>query len=40
MQKQKTWVKPSVKVYTKNDVLGKTSGGGEFEGGGASKTGS
>jgi len=25
MQKQKKWVKPTVKVYTKNDIFGKES---------------
>jgi hypothetical protein len=41
MLNKKIWVKPTVKVYTKNDVLGKTVTGGEDEGaGGSSKTGS
>jgi hypothetical protein len=39
MKNQKTWVKPTVKVYTKNDVLGKTLTSGELEGT-DSKTGS
>ena len=42
MKNQKTWVKPTVKIYTKNDVLGKANPSGELEGGGSggSKTGS
>jgi hypothetical protein len=40
MQKQKIWVKPSVKVYTKNDVLGKGATAGELAEGANSKTGS
>ena len=31
MQKQKKWIKPTVKVYTKTDVLGKTPLAGEDE---------
>lgn len=27
MKKQKIWVKPCVKVYTKNDVLGSKTNG-------------
>lgn len=40
MQKQKKWVKPSVKVYTKNDVLGKGTSAGEVAENANSKTGS
>jgi hypothetical protein len=40
MQNQKIWVKPTVKVYTKNDVLGnKMASNGELEAN-ESKTGS
>ena len=35
-----TWVKPTVKVYKKEDILGKTSGAGEDESSINSKTGS
>jgi hypothetical protein len=41
MKKQKKWVKPTVKVYTKKDVLAKTQNNTiETEGMDMSKTGS
>lgn len=40
MQSQKKWVKPIVKVYTKNDVLGKAVADPVENEGASSKTGS
>lgn len=38
MQNQKIWVKPTVKVYSKNDVLGKAPAPSETEGDGGATT--
>jgi hypothetical protein len=40
MQKQKKWVKPTVKVYTKNDIFGKENADFTENESASSKTGS